>query len=133
MNTSAIKAVRDFWHERTRTLLVVLAIALGIAAFTAVLASYAVLTRALSEGYLATNPASATLFTDGVDTAMLAAVRANPEVAEAEARRTVRARIRTGAASWRPITLFVLSHFDDVRVSTMQAQAGAWSPASGEI
>ena len=31
------KAVRDFWHERARTVLVVLAIALGISAFAAVM------------------------------------------------------------------------------------------------
>ncbi|MDX2032351.1 MAG: hypothetical protein SF339_16875, partial [Blastocatellia bacterium] len=58
------KAIRDFWQERTRTTLVVLAIALGIAAFWAVLSSYAILTRELDQGYLSTNPASATLRLD---------------------------------------------------------------------
>jgi len=36
MNTLWRKAIRDFWHERARTALVVVAIALGIAAFAAV-------------------------------------------------------------------------------------------------
>ena len=45
MTTPWRKAVRDFQQEGTRTAMVVLAIALGIAAFAAVLASYAVLTR----------------------------------------------------------------------------------------
>ena len=51
------KAVRDFWQERTRTVLVVLAIAVGIAGFAAVLASYAILTRELDRGYLRDEPA----------------------------------------------------------------------------
>ena len=45
MNTLWRKAIRDFWHERARTALVVLAIALGISAFAAVLSSYAILTH----------------------------------------------------------------------------------------
>ena len=47
------KAVRDLQRERGRTLLVVLAIAVGIAGFGAVLSSYAVLTRELNLAYLA--------------------------------------------------------------------------------
>src|SRR6185369_6945797 len=45
------------------------------------------------EGYAATNPASATLRMESVDDRMLAAVRADPEVSAAEARRAVRGRI----------------------------------------
>ena len=52
------KTIRDFWQESTRTALVVLAIAIGITGFAAVLSAYAVLTRELDKGYLATNPAS---------------------------------------------------------------------------
>ena len=71
MSTHWQKVLRDFWLERTRTFLVVLAIALGIAAFSTVLSSYAILTRELDQGYLATNPASFTLATDALDDALL--------------------------------------------------------------
>src|SRR5262249_40119102 len=57
------KVIRDFWQERTRAFFVALAIAIGISAFSAVLSSYAILTRELDKGYLETNPASATLRT----------------------------------------------------------------------
>ena len=64
MTTLWRKAIRDFWQERARTALVVLAIALGISAFAAVLSSYAILTRELDQGYLETNQASAVLRVD---------------------------------------------------------------------
>ena len=67
MTTIWRKAIRDFWRERARTVLVVLAIALGISAFAAVLSSYAILTRELDLGYLATNPASAVMRLDSID------------------------------------------------------------------
>src|SRR5918911_1293966 len=89
MTTPWHKAMRDFWHERARTILVVLAIALGISAFAAVMSSYAILTRELDRGYLATNPASAVLRVDSVDDDLVKAILQNPEVSDAEPRRVI--------------------------------------------
>jgi len=99
------KVIRDFWQERTRTVLVVLAIAIGIAAFSAVLSSYAILTRELDQGYLAINPASFTLATDAVDDALVGAITSNHEISDAEARRTVSGRIKAGPVEWRNLML----------------------------
>lgn len=133
MTTPGRKVIRDFWRERTRTFLVVVAIALGIAAFAAVLATYAILTRELNRGYLATNPASATLKTDAVDEKLLAGLRSSPGVAEIEARRMVPGRIRSASAGWRSLVLFVVEDFARIRVSTLQREEGAWPPSAGEI
>ena len=127
------KAIRDFWQERTRSLLVVLAIAIGIAAFASVLASFAILTRELNRGYLATNPASATLYTDAIDDELVAAILANPAVSDAEPRRTVQGRFKVGPAVWRTLVLFVVKDYGDIRVSRLEPQQGAWPPATGEI
>ena len=127
------KIARDLWRERTRSALVVLAIALGIAAFSSVLSSYAILTRELNRGYLATNPASATLWTDAVDDTLLEALAAEPGVGELEARRSVRGRIQAGPAEWRNLQLFVVRDYANVRVSRLVPQQGAWPPAAGEM
>jgi putative ABC transport system permease protein len=127
------KVIGDFWRERARTALVVLAIALGIAGFAAVLGSYAILTRELNAGYLATNPASATLFTDSVDDALLRAVVRSPGVGDAEARRTLTGRIQAGTARVRSLVLFVVQDFGNIRVSRLNPEKGAWPPAAGEI
>src|ERR1044072_6778766 len=94
-------AIRDFWHERARTALVVLAIALGISAFAAVLSSYAILTRELDLGYLATNPASAVIRVDAVDDDLVKAILQNPEVSDAEPRRAIRGPVKAGPGQWR--------------------------------
>ncbi|MFN0085452.1 MAG: ABC transporter permease [Blastocatellia bacterium] len=133
MTAPWLKVIRDFWRERTRTFLVVLAIALGISAFWAVLASYAILTRELDEDYLATNPASATIRTDPIDDNLLAAVGALPGVDAAEARRALSGRIKTGPVEWRNLRLFVVKDFGDIRISKLAPQQGAWPPATGEI
>jgi len=127
------KAVRDLWQERTRTLLVVLAIAIGIAAFSTVLSTYAVLVRELDLGYLATNPASAVLRTDVVDDALIAGLLKDRRIGQAEARRVVPGRIKAGPVEWRSLTLFVVRDYGDIRVSKLVPEQGAWPPAAGEI
>lgn len=127
------KIFRDFWRERTRTIFVVLAIAIGVSAFSAVLSSYAILTRELNNGYLETNPASATIRTNKLDDELVAAVAASQGVSDVEARRTLTGRFKAGPVEWRSLTLFVVRDFGDIRVSTLKPQQGAWPPALGEI
>ena len=133
MNTLWRKAVRDFWHERARTVLVVLAIALGISAFAAVLSSYAILTRELDHGYLDTNPASAVMRLDSIDDDLVKAILQNPEVSDAEPRRTIRGQIKAGPVQWRNLMLFVVNDYGNIRVSKLVPERGAWPPAVGEI
>src|ERR1044071_9415374 len=133
MNTVWRKAFRDFWQERSRTILVVVAIALGISAFAAVLSSYAILTRELDQGYLATNPASAVMRLDSVDDATVKAILQNPEVSDAEPRRTIRGQIKSGPVQWRNLMLFVVHDYGNIRVSKLVPERGAWPPATGEI
>jgi putative ABC transport system permease protein len=127
------KAARDFWHERARTVLVVLAIALGISAFAAVMSSYAILTRELDRGYLDTNPASAILRVDSIDDELVAAILKNPEVSAAEPRRIVTGQIKSGPMRWHNLMLFVVKDYGDIRVSKLVHEQGAWPPAAGEI
>jgi putative ABC transport system permease protein len=133
MNTLWRKAIRDFWRERARTTLVVLAISLGISAFAAVLSAYAILTRELDRGYLATNPASAVLRVDSIDDELVKAVLENPEVSDAEPRRTISGQIKAGPVQWRNLFLFVVQDYGNIRVSKLVPEQGAWPPADGEI
>lgn len=127
------KALRDLWLNRARTVLVVLAITVGIAGFGAVLTTYAILNRELSASYMAANPASATLWVERLDADFLAALRARPQITAAEARQTVTGRIQTGPDEWRTLWLFVLADYEQIDVSIISPQSGVWPPAGGEI
>ncbi|MEO8359954.1 MAG: ABC transporter permease [Vicinamibacteria bacterium] len=127
------KTVRDVWQERARSLMVVCAIALGIAAFSSVLSTYAIINRELNQGYLATNPASFTLRTDALDDAVIALVRSNPGVQTAEPRRVVSGRMKAGPANWRNVMFFVVNDYAAIQVSKLVPETGAWPPAVGEV
>jgi putative ABC transport system permease protein len=127
------KVIRDVWRERTRATLVVLAIAVGLGSCLAVLSTYAILQRELNRGYLATNPASAVLFIEPIDESLIASTIARDDVEDADARRVVSGRIRTSDGSWRRLLLFVIRDFQQLKISTITPEAGAWPPAAGDL
>lgn len=131
MTVGWTKAVRDVWRARTRATLVVLAIAIGLSGFLAVLSTYAILGREINRGYLATSPASAILRTDAIDDTLLSAIAARDDVADADARRTITARLRTPDGSSRRVVFFVIRDFTSLRISTVTHETGEWPPSAG--
>ncbi|NJD54239.1 MAG: ABC transporter permease [Candidatus Methanoperedens sp.] len=127
------KVLRDMWLNKSRTLLVVLAIAIGIFGAGSVLAGYAILTQEIDANFLATNPASIILYTDNADEKLAEHVEKLNGVADAQARRVVMARLLVGQDDWRRLLLSVIHDFDDLRVSTFKLERGTWPPADREI
>jgi putative ABC transport system permease protein len=127
------KALRDLWLNKTRTLLVVAAMAIGIFGLGLVADAYAILTREMNVNYMRTNPASATLWTDPLDETTLQTVRDRAEIAQAEARRMITGRIQTGPDEWYSIWLFTARDFNNLRLDQFTPDTGAWPPAKGEI
>jgi putative ABC transport system permease protein len=127
------KVWADAWTERGRLLALIAAIAVSLMAVGNVLGAYAILSREIVVNYLGTRPASATLeLAAGVDAALLDATRARPEIAEAEARDTLLARVRVGE-DWRPLLLFVVDDFQQIKLNSFRPQSGAWPPPAGSL
>ncbi|VVB97395.1 FtsX-like permease family protein [uncultured archaeon] len=127
------KVLRDMWLNRSRTLLAALAIAIGVFGVGSVLAGYAILTQEINTNFLATNPASAILYTDNADEKLAEYVEKQNGVSDAQARRVVMARILIGPDDWRRLLLFVIDDFNDLRISTFTLERGEWPPADREI
>src|SRR5512135_2647459 len=90
------KVLNDLWGSKTRTLLIVLSIAVGLFATGAIVSTQQVLSGQMSQGYAATLPASGTLRTlEPFDEDFVRSVRAMKDVQEAEGRRTMSLGIQT--------------------------------------
>jgi putative ABC transport system permease protein len=124
--------VRDAWLNRARTLLVVVAIAVGLPGALTILDAWALVERATRDGYLASDPPAATLRTDSVDAALLVVARAVPGVRDVQARRAMMAAVQV-AGSYRTAQLFTYDDFRAVRLGQLQPEAGAWPPADGAL
>jgi putative ABC transport system permease protein len=125
------KVTRDAWLHKSRTLLVVAAICVGIIGAGSVLDAWSLLRRVTRDEYKASNAASATLRTDSIDAGLLRQVRAIPEIADAEARRTLVASART-STGWRTAMIFATNDFAK-RIGRLKPESGAWPPNDGAI
>ncbi len=126
------KVLRDVWLHKARTVLVVAAIAVGIVGAGAVLDTWSLVRRVTTAEFDASLPASATLLTDSIDQALLVRVRAMPALADAQARRTVTASVRTRNGS-QAAMLFATDDFARNRVGVLKPEQGEWPPRDGSI
>jgi putative ABC transport system permease protein len=129
-----LKVIRDLSSNKTRTLLVVLSIAVGVTAIGMVLGSQNIIDRDLPAAYQAVNPASATAFTlSTFDDDLVNQIQAMPEVGEAEGRRFVVVRFRTAEGEWRNMQLFAVPNFDNIKVNKLTLEEGEWPPPTDTV
>lgn len=126
------KVRRDLWLHKSRTLLVVLAISVGIIGAGSVLDTWALLRKATREEFGASNPASVVLRTDSIDAALVALVRAIPAVKDAEARRTLTGKVFT-ETGWSTALLISSADFRGSRIGIIQPDSGAWPPPDSAL
>lgn len=122
------KVLRDLAGYRSRTLLVVLCLAVGTFAVGLILGTRAILVREMAAAYRAIGPAHAVLYTDPFAEQLLPVVRAVEGVAWAEARRSAVLRARAGTGAWRDLELVAIPDFRGMRVDRVRPWRGAWPP-----
>jgi putative ABC transport system permease protein len=127
------KIAGDIGQSQGRLVMMVVAIAAGVFAVAAISTAYTVLGRELDRSYQATNPATALLDVDPLDTAAVAAAKQTPGIAWAEAGGRLLGRVEVGANEWLPLLLFVVPDFDRQRIGTVRLEAGHWPSDAGIV
>ena len=127
-----LKMLRDTWLHKARTLLVMLAIAVGMTAAGALLNAWALVQHVTESSYKSSEPVSATLTVEGAGPSLLAEVRALPGVAAARVRRTVVAVAHVNGARATAL-LYALDDFARVDINRLQPEIGEWPPADGHM
>jgi putative ABC transport system permease protein len=137
-DTRVKKIFDDIRTEGSRSLLVILAISVGLFTFASVLDARAILVRELDVNYLKTDPAAAILeIGSGSDSAIpdqstLDKVRSTEGVKDATLSGEITARIRVPGRDWQPIRLFILSDFLEQKSDLITSDRGSWPPLEGE-
>jgi putative ABC transport system permease protein len=125
--------MRDLWEHKTRTLLVVLSIAVGVFAVGMIAGTQQILSRQLTSSYLAINPAAAVIATAPFDEELLKAVDRIPGVEDVAGRFSLRTRASLGPGQWRDLTLFALSSYDAIPLNKVDPESGAWPPPRNAV
>ena len=122
------KVMRDVLGNKTRTILVVVSIAVGVAAIGMVTGSHVVMSHDLPTGYAQINPMHARLGVSDFTDELVQSVRRMPEVAEAEGRSRVSVQVQTGPDQWKNLDLWAIQDFQAMRINKVLPASGAWPP-----
>ncbi len=127
------KVLRDLWGNKTRTLLVVLSIAIGVFAIALVSGSRAIMTRELAAAYAAINPVHVQLAAEPFDDDLVQAVRHVPGVRDVQGHLNLGVRVSTGPDTWQQLSLTAFPDFHDIRINVVRPTAGAWPPPTNQL
>lgn len=130
------KLVRDIWINRSRTILVVISIAVGVFALGMIAMTRQALSSSLQTQYLGIKPADAIIQTEAMlDDDFIASLRHLKGVEEAEGRRSLALRLSVdgNGATWRDLTLYSLADYEDQRLFTLNLKSGEWPPEKGQV
>jgi putative ABC transport system permease protein len=128
------KIARDLWHNKTRTVIVVLSIAVGVFAIGMIISTQIILAEDMASSYQSTNPPSAFLYPGQFDDELVEVVRRMPGIREAEGRLDwLSVRLKVGSDEWRDLILDVIGDYSDMRLSKIKPVSGAWPPPTKSI
>jgi putative ABC transport system permease protein len=131
------KVFADLWRQRVRTLVVALAIAVGVYAVGVVLNTRELVVREYRSDQDGARLASAVLYTYPFEDDLAERIAEMPGVAAAEGRRVVDTRIYTGSGEDRrlvgDLVLAAVPDFDDMQVDALTPLEGAWPPGKREV
>jgi putative ABC transport system permease protein len=127
------KILKDIWGNKTRSMLVILSIAVGVAAIGMINNTMSMLRRDLFGAHAAGNPASVSLYVSPFDTNMASAVEAMREVESVQAYRTVTARIIRANGAPIDIQMNVVPDFSKVAINQFSIEQGAREPGVRKI
>ena len=127
------KVLIDLWEHRMRTLIVALAIAVGVYAVGVVLNTREILVREYHSDQAGAQVASAVLYTQPFDDDLAANVAKLPLIAAAEGRSLVRTRVYPDGKLPQDLVLVSVPNFSQMQVNAVTPLQGAWPPGRREI
>jgi putative ABC transport system permease protein len=128
------KVLRDLWSNKTRTLLVVLSIAVGVFAVGMIAGSQDMLANDLKVANDASNPISATLNTETpFDDELVQTIRDMQGVDDAEGSSTTVFQVSAGPDVWKNTQFKIIPDFSDLRIGKIKPISGAWPPSKKEL
>ena len=127
------KIFRDVSRNKTRSILVILSIAIGVFAVGAIASSQAVMMRELRNNYQSINPSGAWISCDAFDAEFARTIARMPQVGEAEGRAQANVRVQTGPNQWTSLGLYALEDYANVRIDVIHPISGDWPPNKHEI
>jgi putative ABC transport system permease protein len=133
LHTRWSKIFKDMWGSKSRSLLVIFSIAVGVAAVGMINNAANIIRRDLLGPFQAGNPALLQIFVSPFQEDLSRAVEGMREIETVQARRVLGAQLITGAGEQEDLSLNVVPDYNDIQVNRFAPVSGSAAPRTREI
>jgi len=127
------KVLADLWVSRTRTILVVASIAVGVFAVGTIASMYIIVAEDITISYSSAQPANIEIITDPFDDNLVKTVARLPGVAAAEGRQMITVRVSQDGEIWKPLAVVANDDFATSKMNLITAIEGTTIPGNREL
>ncbi|MFC2006678.1 ABC transporter permease [Chloroflexota bacterium] len=126
------KVIRDLWSNKVRTILVVLAIAVGVFAFGSVFITQEVLVRDMNTQYREINASTIIIYIRSFDDSLVRWAHRQEEVVDAQGRSAHLVKLVRENQTFN-LDLNAYDDYEDISLNRISLQAGIWPPGRRDI
>ena len=127
------KVISDLRGSRSRTLMVVASIAVGVFAIGMIVSAYVIISEEINTSYASVHPVNIDIWTDPFHEDFVRIIERVPGVTDAEGRRFISIRARKYDEVWQGLNLIAVPDFDDININQLAAIEGTSIPGRREI
>jgi putative ABC transport system permease protein len=127
------KVFSDLWDDKTRTILVVASIAVGVFAVGMIITALMILREDINTSYASANPANIEIWTDPFQGDLVRVIEKLPDVNEVEGRHIVSIRARRGDENWQGLKLIGISDLENMAINQHGIIEGTQLPGKNEV
>lgn len=120
------KVLQDLWSNRTRSILVVLSIAVGLFALGMIVTIDRVIEGDMGSSYSSVHPANLYLSLEGFDETLVIRAAHMDDVDQAQGMRIAAFRVHAGDGQWKAINFNGIDDFDRQKINTLTLIDGHW-------
>jgi len=126
------KVIRDLWSNKTRTVLVVLAIAVGVFAFGSVFITQTVLIEDMNDQYREINASTITFFIDSFDDSLVRWAQRQDEITDAQGRAVYLVKLIKENEIYN-LDLYAYDDYGNISLNKIEYETGKWPPGRREL
>jgi len=127
------KVLADLWINRTRTILVIASIAVGVFAVGAIMTTYVIFNADMSASYASAQPANIEVITDFFDDDLVKSVTVIPGVKTAEGRHMLSVRVSRDGITWKRLDIVANKDYMASDINLLTPIDGAVYPQDREL
>ncbi len=127
------KVLSDLWDNKSRTLLVVASIAVGVFSIGMIAGAYEIISHDMGSSYASAKPANIDMRIDPFDQALIDSVKSVEGVKDVEGRGFFAVRARLPGGDWTNLDLVAVNDFKDTNINLLLPRQGNPIPSDKQV